>query len=281
MGPPAWRRNAAASRATTSLPAGRPRADDGAHQGELRRFWPDPGGGKAPREPCLLCVAGDAAQLDDRGRAVEGPQASPAPGPPAASSARVRRRARPDRWLAALLVREPRPGMHVDRLYRRRHEPYQARGLRAVGIRRSTICARRRAISSVTAARSPSIRTSTRCSESTIDEAVGGDGMTQFGRALHEFNIDIICANSPQAKGRRRAFIRDVAGSTCEGASACRDFGRGGRQRFPAGRSSRNYNARFGKPPRSDKDVHRPLAHDVAIWRTSSPGRKSARSRTI
>ena len=32
--------------------------------------------------------------------------------------------------------------------------------------------------------------------------AVGGDGMTQFGRALHELNIDIICANSPQAKGR-------------------------------------------------------------------------------
>jgi hypothetical protein len=32
--------------------------------------------------------------------------------------------------------------------------------------------------------------------------ATGGDGMTQFGRAMHEMNIDIICANSPQAKGR-------------------------------------------------------------------------------
>ena len=30
----------------------------------------------------------------------------------------------------------------------------------------------------------------------------GGDGMTQFGRALHQLNIDIICANAPQAKGR-------------------------------------------------------------------------------
>ena len=31
--------------------------------------------------------------------------------------------------------------------------------------------------------------------------------MTQFGRALSELNIDIICANSPQAKGRvERAF---------------------------------------------------------------------------
>ena len=26
--------------------------------------------------------------------------------------------------------------------------------------------------------------------------------MTQFGRALHALNIDIICANTPQAKGR-------------------------------------------------------------------------------
>src|SRR6202046_5835870 len=33
-------------------------------------------------------------------------------------------------------------------------------------------------------------------------DAVGGDGMTQFGRALHELNIDIICANTSQAKGR-------------------------------------------------------------------------------
>jgi len=31
---------------------------------------------------------------------------------------------------------------------------------------------------------------------------LGGDGVTQFGRALTELNIDIICANTPQAKGR-------------------------------------------------------------------------------
>jgi hypothetical protein len=32
--------------------------------------------------------------------------------------------------------------------------------------------------------------------------ATGGDGATQFGRALTELNIDILCANSPQAKDR-------------------------------------------------------------------------------
>jgi hypothetical protein len=29
-----------------------------------------------------------------------------------------------------------------------------------------------------------------------------GDGLTQFSRALHALNIDLICANSGQAKGR-------------------------------------------------------------------------------
>src|SRR3954465_6667058 len=32
--------------------------------------------------------------------------------------------------------------------------------------------------------------------------AARGDGVTQFGRALAELDVDIICANSPQAKGR-------------------------------------------------------------------------------
>ncbi|MEM8275240.1 ISNCY family transposase, partial [Morganella morganii] len=30
----------------------------------------------------------------------------------------------------------------------------------------------------------------------------GGDGYTQFGRAMYELNIESICANSSQAKGR-------------------------------------------------------------------------------
>jgi hypothetical protein len=34
------------------------------------------------------------------------------------------------------------------------------------------------------------------------EDATGGDGMTQFGRALSELNIEILCANSSQAKGR-------------------------------------------------------------------------------
>jgi hypothetical protein len=38
----------------------------------------------------------------------------------------------------------------------------------------------------------------------------GGDGHTQYGRALFELNIDGICANTPAAKGRvERAGARE------------------------------------------------------------------------
>lgn len=92
--------------------------------------------------------------------------------------------------------------------------------------------------------------------------ATGGDGMTQFGRALHELNIDIICANVPQAKGRverANGTLQDrlvkemrLAGiSTIEAGNAF----------LPAFMA--DYNRRFAKEPFNDKDLHRPLAaHD-------------------
>jgi hypothetical protein len=90
-------------------------------------------------------------------------------------------------------------------------------------------------------------------------DAVGGAGMTQFGRALDELNIDILCANVPQAKGRvERAHktlqdrlvkeMRLAGVSDIEAANAWLPG-------FVA-----DYNRRFGRAPRSDKDLHRPLA---------------------
>lgn len=87
-------------------------------------------------------------------------------------------------------------------------------------------------------------------------------GMTQFGRALHELNIDIICANSPQAKGRveranktlqdrlvKELRLRNI--NTIKDANTYMP-------EFMA-----DYNARFGKEPRKDKDMHRPFSeHD-------------------
>jgi hypothetical protein len=88
-----------------------------------------------------------------------------------------------------------------------------------------------------------------------------GKGVTQFGRALYELNIDAFCANSSQAKGRveranltlqdrlvKELRLREI--STWEGANAYAPS-------FIA-----NFNQRFGKPPRSDHDAHRPLHAD-------------------
>ena len=85
-----------------------------------------------------------------------------------------------------------------------------------------------------------------------------GEGMTQFGRAMKELDIQIICANSPQAKGRveranqtlqdrlvKELRLRDISSMEAANAFApefCDDF-----------------NHRFAVAPRSDHDAHRPL----------------------
>lgn len=101
--------------------------------------------------------------------------------------------------------------------------------------------------------------------------AVGGDGMTQFGRALQELNIDIICANSPQAKGRveranRTLQDRLVKELRLAGISTAEEANK----MLPAFMA--DYNDRFGKVPFNDKDLHRPLSpndklDDTFVWR--------------
>jgi transposase len=85
-----------------------------------------------------------------------------------------------------------------------------------------------------------------------------GEGITQFGRALNELNIQIICANSCQAKGRveranktlqdrlvKELRLRSI--NTVEEANAyLPEF-------------IEDYNKRFGKVPISTFDAHRPL----------------------
>ena len=88
--------------------------------------------------------------------------------------------------------------------------------------------------------------------------ALGGDGMTQFGRALDALNIEIICANSSQAKGRvERAHktLQDrlVKELRLAGVSGLAE----GNALLPS--FTADYNARFAKPPANAKDLHRPL----------------------
>ena len=94
--------------------------------------------------------------------------------------------------------------------------------------------------------------------------AAGGDGMTQFGRALHELNIDIICANSPAAKGRiERSFgtlqdrlvkeLRLAGISTIEAANAFL-------LSFLA-----DHNRRFARAPFSASDAHREVQQNIVL----------------
>jgi hypothetical protein len=101
--------------------------------------------------------------------------------------------------------------------------------------------------------------------------ALGGDGMTQFGRALHALNIDIICANSSQAKGRvERAHKtlqdRPVKELRLAGARTLAE----GNALLPEFLA--DYNNRFAKPPANEKDLHRPLRasddlEDAFAWK--------------
>jgi hypothetical protein len=92
--------------------------------------------------------------------------------------------------------------------------------------------------------------------------ATGGDGMTQFGRALHELNIDIICANAPQAKGR----VERANGTLQD--RLVKELRLAGISTIDAGNAflpafMEDYNRRFAKAPFSEKDMHRALAeHD-------------------
>jgi len=101
--------------------------------------------------------------------------------------------------------------------------------------------------------------------------ALGGDGMTQFGRALHALNIDIICANSSQAKGRvERAHktLQDRLVKELRLAGVCTLAE--GNALLPAFMA--DYNARFAKLPANKKDLHRPLRagddlEDAFAWK--------------
>jgi len=84
------------------------------------------------------------------------------------------------------------------------------------------------------------------------------EGLTQFGRAMQELDIQILCANSPQAKGRiERAnqTLQDrlVKEMRLRGISDMQ----AGNAYLPEFRE--DFNHRFAVVPRSSHDAHRPL----------------------
>ncbi|WP_176668924.1 ISNCY family transposase [Variovorax sp. SG517] len=98
-----------------------------------------------------------------------------------------------------------------------------------------------------------------------------GRGTTQYGRALFELNIDIMCANTSQAKGRvERANLtlqdRLVKELRLRGIST-REAANAFAPHFIA-----DFNARFAKPAKRDFDAHRLVRADedldlIFTWR--------------
>jgi hypothetical protein len=94
--------------------------------------------------------------------------------------------------------------------------------------------------------------------------ATGGNGHTQYGRALFELNIEGICANTSQAKGRvERANLtlqdRLVKELRLQGISTM------AAANAYAPTFIADYNRRFAKPARNDFNAHRPVRHDEAL----------------
>ncbi|TAV40418.1 ISNCY family transposase, partial [Rhizobium ruizarguesonis] len=89
-------------------------------------------------------------------------------------------------------------------------------------------------------------------------DARGGQGMTQFGRALCELNIEILCANSSQAKGRVERMNRTLQDRLVKELRLA-DIGdmEAGNAFLPD--FMEDYNARFAVTPARLDDLHRPL----------------------
>lgn len=92
-----------------------------------------------------------------------------------------------------------------------------------------------------------------------IPDALSGTGLTQFGRAMKGLDIELLCAHSPQAKGRveranRTLQDRPVKELRRRGICSITEAN-AYRPEFIA-----QFNARFSVSPRSREDAHRPPA---------------------
>jgi transposase len=109
-----------------------------------------------------------------------------------------------------------------------------------------------------------------------------GEALTQFGRAMQELDIEILCANTPQAKGRvERAnqTLQDrlVKELRLRGLSSM-EQGNAYLPEFIA-----DFNQRFAVLPRSQHDAHRPLtaAENLAYILTWQEPRTLSKNLTL
>lgn len=107
-------------------------------------------------------------------------------------------------------------------------------------------------------------------------------GLTQFGRACADLGIELICADSPQAKGRvehangtlqdrlvKEMRLRGISGIAAGNAYALEFI--------------RDFNRRFARVPRDPQDAHRPLRRqdDLARILTHQETRSLSKNLTL
>jgi len=90
-----------------------------------------------------------------------------------------------------------------------------------------------------------------------IKQALSGSGLTQFGRAMQELDIEIICANTPQAKGRVERVIETLQDRLVKELRLQNISTIAEAQTFVP-QYIQDFNQRFAVQPRSNHDAHRP-----------------------
>ncbi len=114
-----------------------------------------------------------------------------------------------------------------------------------------------------------------------IPNALSGTGLTQFGRAMKELDIELICAHSPQAKGRVERANQTLQDRLTkelrlQGISSMAKAN-GYLPKF-----IKDYNRRFGVIPRCAELAHRPLQReDLDRVLTLCEGRTLSKNLTL
>ncbi len=88
--------------------------------------------------------------------------------------------------------------------------------------------------------------------------ALSGDGKTQFSRTLEELGIKLICANSPQAKGRVERRNRDFQNRLTKAMRIAKICDIEAANAFLPSFLD-EFNQKFAKTPASPQNAHRPL----------------------
>jgi hypothetical protein len=96
--------------------------------------------------------------------------------------------------------------------------------------------------------------------------AISGTGMTQFGRAMEELGIQLICANTPQAKGRVERRHRDLQDRLIK-AMRLKKISTLEEANIFLSSFIDDFNKRFAKPAKDKANAHRPLLQEHCLNR--------------